>query len=95
MRALAALNHWSSRSVQHHDETHLFISLPLVLSFIASIARTRPELNRGKTWRQFPDMVTAHEEWIDKCLQDFEITEVVELSERLRWATNLLHSDQS
>jgi DNA-binding MarR family transcriptional regulator len=44
--------------------------------------------------RQFSDMATAHEEWIDKCLQDFEIMEAVELSERLRGATNLLHSDQ-
>ena len=33
----------------HHGETHLCISLPFVLSFIASIARKRPELNRDKT----------------------------------------------
>ncbi|MFT7596256.1 MAG: hypothetical protein ACI8R4_003591 [Paracoccaceae bacterium] len=34
---------------QHHDETHLCISLPFVHSFIANIARKRPELNRDKT----------------------------------------------
>ncbi|AGI68191.1 hypothetical protein OAN307_c25970 [Octadecabacter antarcticus 307] len=43
------LNHWSWRSAPHHGETRLYISLQFVLSFIANIARKRPELNRGKT----------------------------------------------
>jgi len=33
----------------HHAETRLCISLPFSISFIANIARKRPELNRDKT----------------------------------------------
>ena len=39
-------------SSPHHGETHQCISLPFVLSFIANIARKRPELNRDKTTRK-------------------------------------------
>jgi len=49
MKAEAASNRWSSRSSPHHAETRLCISLPFILSFIANIARKRPELNRDKT----------------------------------------------
>ena len=49
MKAGAALNNCAWPSAQHHGETHLCISLPFVLSFMANIARMRPELNRGKT----------------------------------------------
>jgi hypothetical protein len=49
MKAAVALNHWSWRSSPHHAETRLCISLPFSISFIANIARKRPELNRDKT----------------------------------------------
>ncbi len=41
--------HWSLRCALHHGETRLCISLPFSISFIANIARKRPELNRDKT----------------------------------------------
>ena len=40
---------WWLRCAQHHAETRLCISLPFLVSFIANIARKRPELNRDKT----------------------------------------------
>ena len=49
MKAEAALSHWSWPSAPHHAETRLCISLPFFLSFIANIARKKPELNRDKT----------------------------------------------
>ncbi|WP_295512859.1 hypothetical protein, partial [uncultured Sulfitobacter sp.] len=44
-----ALSRWSSPFAQHHAETRLCIALPFLISFIANIARKRPELKRGKT----------------------------------------------
>jgi hypothetical protein len=49
MKAGAALIHWSWPSAPHHGETRLCISLPFSISFIANIARKRPELKRDKT----------------------------------------------
>jgi hypothetical protein len=49
MKVEAALGHWSSPCAPHHAETRLCISLPCHISFIANIARKRPELNRDKT----------------------------------------------
>jgi len=49
MKVVAVLSHWSSPCAPHHAETRLCISLPLSISFIANIARKRPELHRGKT----------------------------------------------
>lgn len=46
---VVASNRWSLRCAQHQGETHLCISLPFLVSFIANIARKRPEQNRGKT----------------------------------------------
>jgi hypothetical protein len=43
------LSRWSWRCAPHHVETRLCISLPFLVSFIANIARKRPELNRDKT----------------------------------------------
>ena len=48
MKAEAVLNHGSSQSSRHHAENRLYISLQFILSFIAIIARMRPELNRDK-----------------------------------------------
>ncbi len=61
MKAAVALNHWSWRSALHHDETHLCISLPFVLSFIANIARKRPEPNRDKTTAASGVTFTLHD----------------------------------
>ena len=49
MKVAAALIHWSWPSAPHHGETRLCTSLPFHISFIANIARKRPELKRGKT----------------------------------------------
>ena len=49
MKVAAALIHWSWPSAPHHGETRLCTSLPFHISFIANIARKRPELNRDKT----------------------------------------------
>ena len=49
MKVEAVLSHWSSPCAPHHAETRLCISLPFSISFIANIARKRPELNRDKT----------------------------------------------
>ena len=49
MKVEAALSHCSSPSALHHDETRLCIFLPFSISFIANIARKRPELNRNTT----------------------------------------------
>ena len=49
MKVEAALGHWSSPCAPHRAETRLCISLPFSISFIANIARKRPELNRDKT----------------------------------------------
>ena len=49
MKAVVALNHLSTRSAQHHGETHLCVPLPFVLSSSANIARKKPGLNRDKT----------------------------------------------
>jgi hypothetical protein len=54
MKPAVALNRCCSRCVLHHAETRLCISLPFLISFIANIARKRPELNRGKTSPDFP-----------------------------------------
>ena len=48
MKIEAALSHSSSPCAPHHAETRLCISLPFSISFIANIARKRPELNRDK-----------------------------------------------
>ena len=45
----AAWSHPSAPCAPHHAETRLCISLPFHISFIANIARKRPELKRGKT----------------------------------------------
>jgi hypothetical protein len=49
MKPAVALSHWWLRCALHHAETRLCISLPFFISFIANIARKRPELNRDKT----------------------------------------------
>jgi hypothetical protein len=49
MKVEAALSHSSSPCAPHHAETRRCISLPFSISFIANIARKRPELNRDKT----------------------------------------------
>ena len=49
MKAGAALSHWSSPCAPRHAGTRLCISLPFSISFIANIARKRPELNRDKS----------------------------------------------
>ena len=49
MKVEAALSHSSSPCAPHHAETRLCISLLFSISFIANIARKRPELNRDKT----------------------------------------------
>ncbi len=49
MKVKAALGHCSSPCAPHHAETRLCISLPFSISFIANIARKRPELNRDKS----------------------------------------------
>ncbi len=49
MKAAGALSRWSSPSALHHAETRLCTSLPFHFSFIANIARKRPEINRDKT----------------------------------------------
>jgi len=49
MKVEAVLNRSSSPYAPHHAETRLCISLPFSISFIANIARKRPELNRDKT----------------------------------------------
>jgi hypothetical protein len=49
MKVAAALIHWSWPSAPHHGETRLCIFLPFHISFIANIARKRPELKRDKT----------------------------------------------
>jgi hypothetical protein len=48
-KAAGALSRWSSPSALHHLETRLCTSLPFHISFIANIARKRPELKQGKT----------------------------------------------
>ena len=45
---VVASNHWLLRCAQHHGETHLCISLPFLVSFIANIARKRPELSLAR-----------------------------------------------
>jgi hypothetical protein len=42
---VVVLAHLSLRCALHHGETRLCISLPFSISFIANIARKRPELN--------------------------------------------------
>jgi hypothetical protein len=49
MKPEAALGHWWLLCALHHVETRRCISLPFSISFIANIARKRPELNRDKT----------------------------------------------
>ena len=49
MKAVDALSRWSLPSALYHAETRLCIFLPFHISFIANIARKRPELKRGKT----------------------------------------------
>jgi hypothetical protein len=49
MKPEAALSHWSLRYALHHAETRLCISLQFHISFIANIARKRPELKWDKT----------------------------------------------
>ncbi|MFV1877700.1 DUF2924 domain-containing protein [Nioella sp.] len=57
MKAAGALSRWSSPFAQHHAETRLCIALPFHISFIANIARKRPELKRGKTTRRMLDLL--------------------------------------
>ncbi len=57
-KAAGALSHWSSPSALHHVKTRLCTSLPFHISFIANIARKRPELKQGKT-RQRSSMQTS------------------------------------
>jgi hypothetical protein len=49
IKLAVALSHWWLRCALHHAETRLCISLPFFISFIANIARRRPELNRDNT----------------------------------------------
>jgi len=49
MKPAGALSRCWSQCALHHAETRLCISLPFHISFIANIARKRPELNRDKT----------------------------------------------
>jgi hypothetical protein len=60
MKAAVALNHWSWPCAPHHAETRLCISLPFSISFIANIARKRPELNRDKTRSRHGHRNDAH-----------------------------------
>ena len=56
MKLVGALSRWWLRCALHHAETRLYISLPFFVSFIANIARKRPELKRDKTIHsKFPD----------------------------------------
>jgi hypothetical protein len=49
-RSLVVLSdRWSLQCALHHGETRLCISLPFSISFIANIARKRPELKSDKT----------------------------------------------
>ena len=52
MKVKAPLSHWSSPCEPHHFEPRLCISLPFFISFIANIARKRPERKRDKTMLQ-------------------------------------------
>ena len=49
MKVEAALGHWSSPWALHHAGTRRCISLPFSISFIANIARKRPELNCNRS----------------------------------------------
>lgn len=42
--------------------------------------------------RQFSDMAKAHEEWINTWLSDFEVSEAVDLEERLKTITSNLNN---
>ena len=49
MQLVVLSGRWSLRCALHHGETQQCTSLPFLVSFIANIARKRPELNRDKT----------------------------------------------
>jgi hypothetical protein len=45
------VSHWLSRCPLHHGETRLCTSWPFSISFIANIARKRPDLNRDRPYQ--------------------------------------------
>jgi hypothetical protein len=74
MKAAGALSRWSSPFAQHHAENRLCIALPFQISFIANIARKRPELKRGKTSRALEKFEgSAHDPLAQTDDEEYEI----------------------
>ncbi|WP_458793003.1 phospholipase D-like domain-containing protein [Yoonia sp. MH D7] len=90
MKVEAALGHCSSPCAPHHAETRLCISLPFSISFIANIARKRPELNRDKS-KHRRDLLEAGVELFELRLGATTVTGQSELG-RLGLSGASLHS---